>query len=127
LVDALSFVASVISLLLIRVREPIPVRHDGSAGTIWSELREGLDVVLGNPLLRSIAGCTGTSNLFGNGVMAVYVLYVTRELGIQPAVLGLIYAVTGPGALLGAVLAGELARRFGLGRTIIGSVAIGAF
>src|SRR5437868_10909625 len=76
LVDALSFVASVISLLLIRVREPAPVRHDGNAGSIWSELREGLDVVLGNPLLRSIAGCTGTSNLFGNGVMAVYVLYV---------------------------------------------------
>ena len=55
---------------------------------MWAELREGLAVVLGNPLLRSIAGCTATSNLFGNALLAVYVLYVTRELGIGPALLG---------------------------------------
>jgi MFS family permease len=127
LVDAVSFVASVISLLLIQSPEPPPpVRSDGKHGSMWSELREGLGVVLGNPLLRSIAGCTGTSNLFGNAVQAVYLLYVTRELGLPPAVVGLIFALGGPGALLGAMLAGPLARRFGLGRTIIGSIAIGA-
>jgi MFS family permease len=124
LVDALSFVASVISLLFIRTREPAPVRHEGKAGSIWFELREGLGVVLENPVLRSIAGCTGTSNLFGNAMQAVFVLYVTRELGLQPAVIGLIYAVSGPGALFGAVVAGELARRFGLGATIISSIVL---
>jgi MFS family permease len=125
LVDALSYVASVISLLFIHVAEPPPARHarpTGEAASIWTELREGLGVVLGNPLLRSIAGCTATSNLFGNALQAVYVLYVTRELGLEPAVIGLIFAVSGPGALLGALLAGELSRRFGLGRTIVGSI-----
>jgi MFS family permease len=125
LLDALSYVASVISLLLIHVAEPPPTRHPrptGKAGSMWLELREGLGVVLGNPLLRSIAGCTGTSNLFGNALQAVFVLYVTRELGLGPAVIGLIFAVSGPGALLGALMAGELARRFGLGRTIVGSI-----
>lgn len=124
-VDALSFVASVISLLLIRQPEPAPVRRDGDAPSIWTELREGLEVVLGNPLLRSIAGCTGTSNLFSNAMMAVYVLYLTRELGLQPAAVGLIFAVGGPGALLGAVMAGSLAKRFGLGWTIIVSIFVG--
>src|SRR5262249_7356964 len=123
--DALSFVASVISLLLIRAPEPEPVRREGKAGSIWAELREGLGVVLGNPLLRSIAGCTATSNLFSNATQAVYVLYVTRELGLQPAVVGLIYAVSGPGALIGSILAGWCSRRFGLGTTIIGSIFIG--
>ena len=124
IVDALSFVASVIFLLFIRTPEPPPVRHAGKAGSVWSELREGLAVVLGNPLLRSIAGCTATSNLFGNAMQAIYVLYVTRELGLQPAVIGLIYAISGPGALLGAVIAGWLAERFGLGATILGSIAL---
>lgn len=125
LVDALSFVASVISLLMIRLPEPPPVGRDGKdAGSMWSELREGLEVVLGNPLLRSIAGCTGTSNLFGNAMMAVYLLYLTRELGLQPAAIGLILALAGPGALLGAIMAGGLAKRFGLGRAIIGSIVI---
>jgi Na+/melibiose symporter-like transporter len=124
-VDALSFVASVITLLFIRVREPAPVaQSEQNSGGVWAELREGLAVVLENPLLRSIAGCTGTSNLFGNAVQAIFVLYATRELGLQPAVVGLIYAASGPGALLGALFAGEAARRFGLGATIIGAIAI---
>ena len=124
-VDALSFVGSVIFLLLINTPEPKPVRHAADSGSIWAELREGLGVVLGNPLLRSIAACTGTSNLFGNAMMAIYVLYATRELGIQPAVIGLIFAVAGPGALFGALIAGWLAHRFGLGTTIIGSILVG--
>jgi MFS family permease len=121
--DALSYVASVISLLLINVPEPEPIHPKDQP--IWAELRQGLSVVIGNPLLRSIAGCTATSNLFGNAMQAVYVLYITRELGLQPAVIGLIFAVSGPGALLGSLLAGPLALHFGLGRTILGSILIG--
>jgi MFS family permease len=123
LVDAISYVASVVSLLFIHIREPAPLRAE--RGAMWPQLREGLAVVVGNPLLRSIAGCTATSNLFGNAMQAVYVLYITRELGLQPAVIGLIFAVSGPGALLGALLAGKLADTFGLGRTIVGSIFIG--
>jgi predicted MFS family arabinose efflux permease len=125
-VDAASFVASVIFLLFIRISEPPPVQRADGPGSIWGELREGLAVVLGNPLLRSIAGCTGTSNLFSNAMFAVYVLYVTRQLGIGPALLGLILAAAGPGALVGALVAGKIAARFGLGITIIGSAFIGA-
>jgi predicted MFS family arabinose efflux permease len=42
-------------------------------------------------------------------------------LGLGPAILGLIFAAGGPGALLGSVLAGRVANQFGLGTTIIGS------
>ena len=125
-VDAASFLASVLFLLFIRAPEPPPVRHADAPNSIWGELREGLAVVLGNPLLRSIAGCTGTSNLFSNAMFAVYVLYLTRELNIPPALLGLILAAAGPGALLGALIAGRVAARFGLGTTIIASSLIGA-
>lgn len=123
-VDSLSYVASVISLLFIHTPEPPPVHRQNGGASIWAELREDLGVVLSNPLLRSIAGCTGTSNLFGNGLQAIFVLYATRELDLPPAVIGLIFAAIGPGALLGALVAGPLARRYGLGATIIGSSAV---
>jgi MFS family permease len=126
LADAASFVASAMFLLLIRAPEPVPEHHAKGTSSIWAELREGLAVVLGNPLLRSIAGCTATSNLFGNAMMAVYVLYATRQLGIEPALLGIIFAAGGPGALLGSLLAGRVADRFGFGSTIVGSIVIGA-
>src|SRR5258708_6359699 len=125
-VDAASFVASVIFLLFIRATEPPPVPHAGAPSSIWGAPREGLAVGLRDPLLRSIAGCTGTSNLFSNAMFAVYVLYLTRELNIPPALLGLILAAAGPGALLGALIAGRVAARFGLGTTIIASSLIGA-
>jgi len=125
-VDAASFVASVIFLLLICTKEPPPAPHAEGPGSMWGELREGLAVVLGNPLLRSIAGCTGTGNLFANAMFAVYVLYVTRQLEVPPALLGLILAAAGPGALLGALVAGRVAARFGLGTTIIMSSLIGS-
>jgi predicted MFS family arabinose efflux permease len=51
----------------------------------------------------------------------VYILFLTRDLGIGPALLGLIFAAGGPGALLGSVTAGTLAHRLGLGPQIVGS------
>lgn len=123
-VDAASYVASALFLRSIRTSEPDPApRAQGQS--IWGEIGEGLRVVGGNPLLRSIAGCTGTSNLFSNVTFTVFVLYATRDLRLQPAALGLIFAALGPGSLLGAVLAGRLARRLGLGATIVGAIIVG--
>lgn len=127
LIDACSYALSVVSLLAIRTREPEP-RPAATAGqrpNIWREIGEGLRVVLGSRILRAIAGCTGTSNLFSSVTFTVFVLYVTRDLGLSPVLLGIVLAAFGPGGLLGALLAGPLARRFGVGRVIVGSVALG--
>jgi MFS family permease len=123
--DALSFIASMLFLITIRVPEPAVKRPSGPQASVWSDIKEGLGVVVSNPLLRSIAGCTGTANLFSNAMNVIFVLYATRSLGLQPAEIGLIFAAAGPGALLGSVVAGRAARAFGLGRTIIVSIALG--
>jgi MFS family permease len=122
--DAVSFLASAFCLSLIRKPEPQEARPTQKR-SIWKEIGEGLGVVLGNRLLRSIAGCTGTSNLFSNITQAVFTIYVIRELKLEPAILGLIFAVGSIGALVGALVSGWLAQRFGLGRTIIGSCFVG--
>src|SRR5207247_1522921 len=91
---------------------------------ILDEIGEGLGVVLRNPLLRSIAACTGMVNLFSHGGSAVFVLYATRELGIRPALLGVIFSTSNVGVLVGAMFASRVARRLGLGATLIGSIAM---
>jgi predicted MFS family arabinose efflux permease len=80
--------------------------------------------VLGSRLLRAIAGCTATSNLFSSVGMAVYVLYLTRSLELPPALVGLVFAGGGIGALVGALLASRIAGAFGLGPTIVGTAAL---
>jgi MFS family permease len=124
--DALSFAFSAIFLSFIKHTEPAkPVSQAGR--NIWREIGEGLGVVFGNPYLRSIAACTGTTNLFTNIIAAVYTLYVVRELNLEAVHLGLIFGIGSIGALIGAVSAGWMARRFGLGWTIIGTAGLTGF
>jgi predicted MFS family arabinose efflux permease len=124
IVDALSFVVSAITLVLIRT--PEPARSVDQHPGVWAELREGLKLVVGHPWLRAIAGCTATLNFFANLLMTVYILYVTSRLGLTPAVIGAIFAVGGASTILGTMLAGPVARRLGLGPALIAaSVVIG--
>ena len=64
LVDALSFLWSASWVGAIRSRAPKPER--APTATWAGRSTKGLAFVLGNRLLRSIAACTGTSNLFSN-------------------------------------------------------------
>lgn len=120
LVDAVSFLLSAASLLLIRQPEPQPMPKD-QRRTVWTEIGEGLGVVVGNPVLRSIAGCTSTFNLFNSLGWAVFVLFATRELGLEPGLLGVVLGIGSVGFLAGALLAQPAARHLGLGPAIVGS------
>ena len=119
--DAISFLVSALSLLLIRGPELVEAPGDPRR-SLWSEMREGLAVVLGDGVLRSIAGCTATWNFFAGLFEALYVLYAVRHLGITAGVLGLIFMVGGPGGLAGALAAVPLTRRLGIRRAMLGAV-----
>ena len=119
LVDALSFLASAISIVAIGVRED-PVIKDEQRN-VWRELREGLTMVIANPLLRAIGGCTATLNLSANALFTVYILYCTGTLGLSPAVIGAIFAVGGLSTVAGTLLASRAAARFGVGPMLVAS------
>ncbi|MDA8188411.1 MAG: MFS transporter [Dehalococcoidales bacterium] len=121
--DALSFFISAVFLSLIGRTEEAPDRT--TRAPLLVEAREGLSVVFGNPYLRSIAGATATFNVFSSAIWALYILFATRELGLEPAAIGVVFGVGNAGALTGAVFAGHLARRLGLGRVIVGASLIG--
>lgn len=120
LVDILSYLASAVSLLLIRRREPAPQTHDEDEGGLFAQIRTGLRFVLTHRQLGPIAISTGVGNLFDlfGMVAAVLVLFSVRELRMSPAELGIALAVANVGALLGAVLSNRIARRLGIGWSI---------
>jgi MFS family permease len=122
-VDAISFLISALFLGLIRTPEPAPKPPDEQQN-IFVQVGEGLGLVSGNALLRAIAGSMGTVHLFNSVLEAVFVLYVTRELGIGPGMLGLIFASGSVGFLVGALLPGWVSRRLGLGSGIIGGLLL---
>jgi MFS family permease len=119
LIDALSFIASALFISRIRATEPPPAGAGG--GGVAAEIGEGLRVVLTHRILRVLAGCSATTNLFGRMFLAVYVLYMTRDLGLGSVGVGFVFATGGLGSLAGALVAGPVTRRFGPGPTMIGA------
>lgn len=124
LFDAVSFVCSAASVWAIRKPEPAPTRTAESH--IGREISEGLVASWRDPLLRALAARTATSAFFLGFASSLYFLFAIHVLGLNAAFLGVIIAIGGTSGLFGAILADRLVRRFGFGRTFIGSaVAIG--
>jgi MFS family permease len=89
------------------------------------DLREGLAYVLKHPYLKNIAACTALFNFFGVLGFAVLLVFARRELHLSPAAIGLAFTLGNIGPLLGAVNAGRVSKRFGIGPTIIGASIVG--
>ena len=121
--DALSFLTSAVLLGLIRTPEKIQISTGRT--NIWSEIGEGLRYLWKNQLLRAIALSTSTYNLFYNISMSVYIIHVTRNLGIEPNVLGILLAIGGLGTLLGSFTVQRITNTIGIGATLIGATLIG--
>lgn len=123
LVDAITYLISAAFVWAIRTPEPSPALK-GSRASVFHEIREGIGTVLGNPVLRPLAGCTATINLFLFIIRAVLILYATRSLGIGPGLLGLIFTIGSIGAVAGSPLAVPIAARLGVGNTLLISTVI---
>lgn len=118
LLDALSYLASVLWLLRIRAPEPVPEQRERHA---FAEIREGLQMVFGHPVLRPIVGYSASINLFFGMTMAILILYLSKGLGFSAAETGLVLSLGAVGGIVGALRANALSLRLGVGRTLIGT------
>ncbi len=116
LADAGSFLASAICVGAIDRPEPPPERP--AQRHLFHEIGEGLDFVLHQPILRMIAGTTGTSNFFSSAFAAVVVVFLVRGLHLSAGVIGVLMSAGSIGGILGALTASAIARRVGQARTI---------
>lgn len=124
LIDSLSFFVSAFFWRRVRTSE----RHAPTKGertSLVREILEGLHFMWRHPLMRPTVLGAGMFNLFDNMRFAVYVLFLTRELGVGPGILGLVFAMASGGGLVGVFLTGWSTQRFGVGPTISGSLALG--
>jgi MFS family permease len=57
---------------------------------------------------------------------AIFLLFVTHDLGLDPATIGVVAAVGGLASIGGAVIAHRAVARIGIGRVVIGAMALTA-
>jgi MFS family permease len=123
LIDALSFLWSAGWVGAIQVRPPKPERKPDRH--LGREIKEGVSFVVSNRMLRSIAMCTGSSNLFTAIQFAVFYVLLARNLDVSPGVIGAIMSTSAIGGFVGSLLASRIARTIGQGPTIWVSIAVG--
>ena len=123
LVDAISFAASAISLLLIRAPEPARPERT-SASPIRAEIIEGLQLVRRHRVLFPIAARSIIAHIAGSFYGVLYTIYLIQELHLNPFLLGVVVSAGGVGSLLGSFVAARVIRRFGLGPTLISSATL---
>jgi len=127
LVDAATFLVS--AGLIARMRAP-ELRgrvsaEERAASSLTDEVRQGLRVVWGQPILRGLAGAGIAQNLAFGSIGTVFLLYVNQEVGFSPGLLGMIFAVGGVSSFAGAMLAGRMPRR-GVGLVMIAALVVAA-
>ena len=127
--DSIGYLVSAVTLLSVKKDEQPKVRNDQDpAPDFFAEMREGIEVVLGNRYLRMIAGCTATSNLGTNMVQAVLTIFALRTLRFTTTELGLVGSIGAVGFLAGVLVVTRFTARVGLGRILALSIAVpGAF
>ncbi|HXZ04318.1 MAG TPA: MFS transporter [Ktedonobacteraceae bacterium] len=123
LTDAISYGASVVSLLFIQAkfqeeRDPAPLQ-------VWADIKEGLSWLWQQPLIRFLALLTG-------GMMAPVVGYslilivIAQSQHASAFTIGVIFACGGVGSIVGAFLVTPLQKRLSFGQIMIASTWIWA-
>ncbi|HSN30838.1 MAG TPA: MFS transporter [Kofleriaceae bacterium] len=127
-IDAASYVAVIISLLLMTVPRKAGRRRDGH---VWHDMKEGWHYVAGAPLVRAVLVLLAVTSVLGGAYTTLLPLVAGSTLKGGPHTLGILMAAAGCGALAGALylasrqsvlgLAGVIARStLGLGAALIG-------
>lgn len=122
--SAVFFALSFLSIRRIGRRESIPERSERPP-RVWRRIHEGLRFVAGDASLRTVCLASAAFQFFFAAVMTVYLLLLSRDLHLSGTVVGLALAATGPGALLGSLLAARLPSRFGYGAVLVSAAALG--
>ncbi len=122
LVDGVSYLMSSIALRFVgaEFQGERPIAADGARPQLWREIREGLAWLWRQPLMRFIALLTGGINLCGFGYSLILIVFAQR-LGASAATIGLIFASSGAGSVLGALASGPLQRRYSFRQIVVGT------
>ena len=120
-VDALSYLVSAASLLL--VRTPLQEARQPMSHRLRAEIAEGFAFLWRNPLLRTTSLLATGSDLVLNTLYLV-VIVIARERGASSALVGAMFAFIGVGGVLGALVAPAAARRIRPRAIVVGALAV---
>jgi MFS family permease len=125
IVTVVTYLTSAVACLFIRKEEEKP-SADKDGPNVFASIWEGMRWVFTQPLLRPIVLSTAFYTFFVTGVMeTLYFLFLLRELDLSAGWVGVILAIGGVGAIIGAWVSPYIMARWGPGPVMLWSTIIG--
>ena len=118
LADAVSCLVSLACLLAIRTPERRS-RDTTRSTTLRAEIADGVRFLVHDPYLRLFAVFAAADNFALDGMQAILVVFLVRDVGVGPGEVGGILAAASAGGVVGALVAPALSRRLGSARAIL--------
>lgn len=116
LVNAASFIAAIVSLVMITGYRHEPEHHPHPLKAI----RAGIAYAFSHPLIRTLLITSAVVSFFGFSYTAILPAVVEQVFGRGAAELGYLYAASGVGAVVAAILISAFSRRIGANIFIVG-------
>jgi MFS family permease len=128
LLDAVAYFISAWMLRGIKPQPSDAPKQVGQANwaSVWGDAKEGLRLIWHNPILRAISWGLAIWQMLRHAYVAIVILFAARELSLSPGKIGMLYMMAGVGFLLASFGCQRLNRRFGVGRVMLGGIAITA-
>ena len=115
-INSLGFAISAILALTIPVKYLQDIRQEGEEKTerrFVADMKFGIAYLFNQKVLRRLVVTTATIGLCYAMGSATMVLFIIKELGLQERFFGVILAIQGVGAILGALVASRTSSKFG--------------
>ncbi len=110
-IDAISYLASVVGVLVIRRPLGPDIAERAEREPLRSAVVTGLRYLVRDPYLRFVAWWAAMMNMLGSGLMLLVILLV-RERGGSATVIGAAEAIGAAGGVIGAIASGYVIARF---------------
>jgi MFS family permease len=123
-VDAASFVVS--AFLVGRIDKREATHAPPPATSMLEDIRTGVRSIWRLPPVRALFLATAVMTFVMSFMAPLYTLYALSDLHLTPTQLGIAIGCGGIGGLVGATLAAPVAERFGVRRTLLAALLVGA-
>ena len=124
LVDALSFLVSVLAVSLIRTSFSADTTEQQRPESFRRDVFEGLRYVLAHPVLRNTCLMLALIGCVGFTIYAQLVLFAKERLGASDTQVGVLYASGSVGMIVLALAAGPLRRRLSFSKVMLGTLML---
>jgi MFS family permease len=118
--DGVTFLASAVSLSLLRLRRAAAERAETADGGRSQEFLAGVRFLFGSPLFRWLTILVGAVAFASTGVTDLVIYYLKHDLGQNDQLVGLVFGIASIGTMLSGLLVARLRRGYGSAVCFIG-------